>query len=162
MSVLGAMKCGIAILSFYGYPADRASNVYEAAKYGSTNLMVMLAVESGYNQKAVSSVGAIGIGQITKIAKAQVYISQQDAEPACRNLPKLNRYRLKDNLKLSYCYYSYLTKLSKGSTILSVAGYNGGPSTWNRITKGLSINSETANYVTKFYFIKERIRECRY
>lgn len=162
MSVLGAVKCGMAILSLYGYPANRAENVYEAARYGSNNLMILLAIESGYNQKAVSKVGAIGIGQITRIAKKQVYISQRYAEPACRNLPKLNRYKLKDNIKLSYCYYSYLTKLSKGSTLLSVAAYNGGPRTWKRIKKGLSINPETANYILKFSYIKERLRECRY
>lgn len=90
------------------------------------NLLMGLAwQESGWNNDAVSSVGAVGIGQLmpgTSVWVAERFIGRPDLDPA---VPE-------DNIRISARYLRYLLDRSGGDVEIALAGYFQGPNSVNR------------------------------
>jgi hypothetical protein len=115
--------------------------------------VILLCVESKYDNKGKSSAGAVGIAQILpKYA--------QNFSNLC-NMGDLRQGDAEDlliNLSLGACLFNSL-HLELKSSMLSFAAYNAGlRSDAVRSMAGLgTMNKETANYVAKAAFLKEKL-----
>lgn len=152
-------ECGANIsqakLSLY---AKYIASVAEARidSYENQRLFIMLlCIESKFDNRARSPVGAVGLAQIMpKYA--------QNFADLC-NLGKLQPGDEADpvmNLTLGACLFNSLT-VQLGSSILAVAAYNAGPnsSSVRNLTQLGNPVPETASYVAKLSYLKEKVDE---
>lgn len=77
--------------------------------------------ESGYDPKAVSSAGAVGIMQL--MPDTAEWITRLRSWEGVRN-PELTN--ASDSIQLGSCYLSYLLDYFSGDTMLALAAYNAG------------------------------------
>lgn len=117
-------------------------------------LATMAAVESGFDSKAVSSIGAKGILQLTPIAVDHVNKYKFGCVP-----PMFDYYDIGDNIKVAGCYFELLMQQYK-SRSLSIAAYNGGGSSVKALRELRNLNTETANYITKVTYLRDEV--CLY
>lgn len=117
--------------------------------------ILLVCIESKFDNKARSPVGAVGLAQIMpKYA--------QDFADIC-SLGKLEPGDIEDptiNLTLGACFFNHLTK-ELGSSILAVAAYNAGAnsSSVKNLAALASPVYETAGYVAKASFLRERLEQ---
>lgn len=97
-------------------------------------IRAMVRVESGYNAKAISNKGAMGLMQLIP-ATAQRFGVENPFDP-------------KQNLEGGVSYLKYLMALFGGDLSLSLAAYNAGERTVQR-SGGIPAISETRDYVRK-------------
>lgn len=104
----------------------------------------VIAAESGFNRKAVSSSGAVGLMQLTTVGA-------EEARQQC-NLPHVTKERLLDsktNIRYGTCLLRhYLNQVDNNQTLALVL-YNGGYKQLTRFLKEGSLSKETAEYVLR-------------
>lgn len=89
--------------------------------------------ESGFNHKARSNHGAVGVFQLM---------------PSTARRMGLNPYSLDDNIKGGIMYYKSMYKMF-GSVELALAAYNAGPGNVKRYNNKIPPFAETKNFVSK-------------
>lgn len=112
-------------------------------------IIAVIAVESHFRPDVVSSAGAIGLMQVTKIA-------EKEARQYCqiKNLDSLTDVAY--NILIGSCYFKWAREQT-GSYIGALMVYNGGMRQYNRWVAGKNLPTETAQYVLKVLaIIKER------
>jgi len=114
-------------------------------------LLALIAHESAFQSRALSSAGARGLMQITPLALL-------DARRMCPDLPSnsWNRmYEVDLNLRAGICYLAWIReKLGTGGSVFELLiAYNGGNRQLNRWRRGKILAGETANYVIRILFL---------
>jgi len=104
----------------------------------------VIKVESGGNQNARSSAGAIGLAQLT---------------PATAKAMGVNPYTPDGNIKGATKYLAYLKEKFNGDTDLILASYNAGPNAVKKYN-GVPPYKETKNYITKVKQEKAKLDEA--
>ena len=112
---------------------------------------ILLAIESKFSQKATSSSGAVGIGQIV-LADPRYIARITGILTTVAGLKK----DVHINLLVSAGIYRHFGRKTK-SAVLTLVAYNAGlsSSAVANIQKITAINLETANYVAKHSYISE-------
>ena len=118
-----------------------------------TNWIVLIAIESKFDNNAHSAAGAVGIGQIIP-RFAEEFGSRCGLEGVT---PK-DLKNIVVNAAVSACQFKYLVE-ELASIPLALAAYNAGKySTSVQDLKQLkNINKETASYISKWTYIKEQV-----
>lgn len=112
-------------------------------------LFVLYGVESAWRTDAVSSAGAIGIGQLMPATALEV------AEEMGLKINLSDLKSLELNVKLSsYLFKKLLTKFDE-NVILALIAYNAGPVWANRWLKTRKLPNETSSYLIKIFYYKE-------
>ena len=117
--------------------------------------VILICIESKFDNRARSPVGATGLAQIMpKYA--------QNFADLC-SMGKLENGDIEDpiiNLSLGACLYQHLTK-ELGSSILAIAAYNAGPnsSSVRNLANLANPVPETASYVAKSAMLKEKLKD---
>lgn len=117
----------------------------------------LLAIESKFNNKSKSSVGAQGISQIMpKFAKSFAKVC------GIKDYTKSDLQDLELNMTIGACWFKALLeqKSIKGNVSAALVAYNAGSkSAAFKQLRGLSnMNNETSNYVTRFTFLKGEVK----
>jgi hypothetical protein len=138
-----------------------------------SHVVALMAVESGFNSKARSPVGAVGIMQVMPIARTEVqhvvaryqrllltaeyltvaeldYYANYISRCTYNKLDKLSDIR--HNIQIGSCYFAWALRFT-GSYMGALVIYNGGLVQYNRFVRGQSIASETANHVLKTLYL---------
>lgn len=116
--------------------------------------IILLGMESRFMQRSASARGAIGIGQIMpRFAKGFARLC---------GMPKFQNSQLLDlevNAELSACVFNQLYR-DMDSTSLALVAYNAGPNSRDlrSIQELGNVNTETANYITRFSYLREMIK----
>lgn len=116
--------------------------------------LLLICIESKFNDTAKSKAGAIGLTQL---------MPQYAQEFADRcSLGKITKEDLLDaemNLRIGACNLKTLIKKFDGNVSLAFAGYNSGANspTTKKMAKLIEANIETANYVAKYSILKETL-----
>ncbi|MEZ5228412.1 MAG: LysM peptidoglycan-binding domain-containing protein [Acidimicrobiales bacterium] len=76
--------------------------------------------ESGWNQEALSSAGAVGVGQLMPVTAEWIGAS-------LIGQPALDRFEVEDNIRMSARYLDWLLDRNDGDVRLSLGGYFQGP-----------------------------------
>lgn len=162
--LFAAAFCSLSVYRATFYPLKYKSEIFEAADgYGLSRALVLAVVktESDFNEKAVSSVGAIGLMQITE--ETGKYIAEKTGRVS------YDLSEAKTNLEFGCYYLKYLMlRFEKEKTAL--AAYNAGEgkvSLWladERYCKdGKTLQKipfpETEAYLKKIYKSFEKYRK---
>jgi hypothetical protein len=110
--------------------------------------IVLLGMESQFNQSARSKKGAMGIGQIMpRFAKEFANLC---------GLRSANLQELEVNAHMSACLFNNLARDMQG-THLALVAYNAGKNSQDvrRMQELRNINPQTANYISKFAYVRE-------
>jgi soluble lytic murein transglycosylase-like protein len=125
----------------YGIGADLASKIEEIALAEGIDPQLafnLVRVESRFNPRAVSPVGALGLTQVMP-------------ETAQRLSPGITRQQIFDqeiNLRLGFRFYRYLLGYYDGDVRLALLAYNRGPGTVDRLlSAGIDPNNGYAHAV---------------
>jgi len=105
-------------------------------------LKALIATESGFNARAVSPKGAVGLMQLIPPTAAR-YGVKSDKNSAAEQ--KLTDPRT--NIRAGSSYLSYLIKLFPGQIELAIAAYNAGEGAVQRAGNKIPNYPETKNYV---------------
>lgn len=110
-------------------------------------LTSIAALESAYTQSARGASGEIGVFQLlpNTAAYAADVCGLQGRDPA----------QLRDNVLLAVCYFRYLVAKAEGDVPAAVAAFNAGPSVVAKVTGLRNINATTANYLAKWYRLRD-------
>jgi soluble lytic murein transglycosylase-like protein len=115
--------------------------------------IALVGVESGYDQRVKSPVGATGLGQLMPQFYKDIALSCgiENLAPDTIN----DRYI---NALLSACYFKSLIQKSDGIISLALVAYNAGinSSSFQKAKNGGVPVTETAGYVTKVQISKEK------
>lgn len=116
--------------------------------------IALIGVESGFNQRAKSSAGAVGLGQL--MVRYYVGIAKQCGLGELAADTITDRYI---NAGVSACYFKYLINQSDNSVSLALVAYNAGinSSSYKHASKGGVPVTETAGYVSKVNISKEQL-----
>lgn len=114
--------------------------------------IALLGVESGFDNRAKSHAGAVGIGQLMPAYRA-------DFGKGC-GITEVDKEDLQDtytNAYLSACYFRTLIE-ETGSIPLASCAYNAGLNSTDlkRAMSGIAPGQEPSAYVTKIWIAKER------
>ncbi|MBC7474728.1 MAG: lytic transglycosylase domain-containing protein [Candidatus Sericytochromatia bacterium] len=104
-------------------------------------VLSLMAKESSFRANAISSAGAIGLGQLM--------------EGTAKDMGVTDRYDAEENTKGTIKYISWLLKRTNGDVDKALASYNMGPGAVERISKsGGELPSSVKKYVSdiKSYF----------
>lgn len=101
--------------------------------------------ESGWNPKAVSPVGAVGLMQLTPIALI-------DASRACNDEKFGDLFDAAVNVRAGTCYLKYLRQEHNLKNAELFAAYNGGFGVVKRMRRGQPIPTETKDYIRRVGF----------
>lgn len=115
---------------------------------------IVLRIENNFRHARKSSAGAVGIGQLLP-----QYASDFGRSCGIFSMNQTDVSDLITNALLSACYYGE-QKQKEGFTNFALVAYNAGPysDTLDRSKRMLTINHETANYVSLFSIAKELFR----
>lgn len=116
--------------------------------------VTLLAIESKFDSRAKSHVGATGIGQVmpqySKEFAAKCGIN--DLDPADLEVAEIN-------LMVSACRFRTLLEIFNGQVSLALVAYNAGASS-NQVKQLQELRNlstvETSSYLSKFMFLKEK------
>lgn len=116
--------------------------------------VTLLAIESKFDPKAKSHVGATGLGQImpqfAKEFAAKCGIN--DLDPADLEVAEIN-------LMVSACRFRTLLEIFKGQVSLALVGYNAGQSS-NQVKQLQELRNlstvETSSYLSKYMYLREK------
>lgn len=112
-------------------------------------LKAVIAAESGFDPRAVSPKGAVGLMQLLPTTASQ-YGVQADAAGSGSSPPRSVHDKLTDprtNIFAGARHLAYLIKLFHGDTELAVAAYNAGQGAVRRAGNQVPAFKETQNYV---------------
>jgi len=112
-----------------------------------TLVLSIIATESAFKNKAVSSANARGLMQLTDIAVEEVKVRYPKA-------PKYFPFNIRSNLWYGVRYLHSLTEV--WGKIVGLAHYNGGWRQADKLKKGRPLVRETANYLNKVLYLQER------
>jgi hypothetical protein len=117
--------------------------------------VTLLAIESKFKHESSSSAGARGIGQLMP-----KYFKAHGAFCGVTGLEDADIGDLQINLRVSACLFKTLLEKTNGSVMLALVAYNSGFYSGNqdKLKALTNIPTETANYVTKFFYIKEQTK----
>jgi membrane-bound lytic murein transglycosylase MltF len=115
--------------------------------------VTLICIESKFNQSAKSPVGATGLTQVMpKYIKDFAKACTIEVHPEDASDPEIN-------LILGACYFnSLLTDPDINNNVgLALGAYNAGKygDTFKKLTKMQAINTETANYISKYLVLRE-------
>lgn len=138
--------------------AVRITEQYLETRAQQESFLLLVCIESRFQNTAVSKAGAIGLTQIMP------QYAQQFAD-TCK-LGKLELPRdLQDgelNLKIGACHFGQLLLQFEGNVALALSGYNSGAG--SKTTKQLGMVSEigaqteTLGYLSKYLVLQEKMR----
>jgi len=115
-------------------------------------VLLVFAVESGFDPNAVSEDGALGLGQIMPMTGRGI---AEDLNHPPLSLPA-DLLNVDRNIQYSsYYLYKMLTRFDN-NVILMLVAYNAGPTRAEEFIKTQQIPVETAAYIAKLMFLKER------
>ncbi|MCD6363720.1 MAG: lytic transglycosylase domain-containing protein [Synergistetes bacterium] len=103
--------------------------------------MAVIQAESGFNPRAVSSKGAMGLMQLMPATARELGVSDP--------------FDIEDNIMGGVKYLRYLSEKYKGNLELILAAYNAGPYAVDRY-RGIPPYRETQNYVQRVLSIYRR------
>lgn len=112
----------------YRIPADLSADIYDIALSEGIDpglAFRLVRVESGFVQRAVSPVGAVGLAQLMP---ATAY--EMD-----RSLTYQDLFDRKTNLRLGFRYLRYMLERYDGDLRLALLAYNRGPGTVDRVRR---------------------------
>jgi soluble lytic murein transglycosylase-like protein len=112
-------------------------------------LIVMYGIESKFNTKAVSPVGAVGLGQLMWPTAEEL------AKELDLTITKDSLYDVSINLRLSSYLFNKLLQSYSGNVTLTLVAYNAGPSRADKLKRLAVIPNETNSYVTRFHYLYE-------
>jgi len=159
------MKCLLPILLLVGSSSALAETWPKTIKkYSVINhklTQAIITVESAGNRKAVSSVGAKGLMQVTKIAVRDIIAHRNILPARCKRITlKTNLFRASSNILAGSCYFKLLEVYVGSSWYYRVASYNAGPGRVDRWKKGKSkLPKETTDYLIK---VNSELRKLNY
>lgn len=139
------------------YPLNYQEHILKYAKeykVEPTLVAAIIYVESHYDPRAVSRVGARGLMQL--MPSTAQGISKELGEAQMADL-----YDPKTNIRYGSYYISQKIKDFQGNVDAALAAYNGGPSVGNRfvISRETGIPRETQNFVKKVNSAKETYKK---
>ncbi len=105
-------------------------------------LQAVIATESGFNTRAVSPKGAVGLMQLIPPTAERYGVKADKDAPIHQKLTDP-----KTNIRAGSSYLSYLIKLFPGQLELAVAAYNAGEGAVQRAGNKIPNYPETKNYV---------------
>jgi hypothetical protein len=117
---------------------------------------ILISIESKFNHKAVSDSGATGLTQVMP-KYAEYFVKNCSIKvPSLKNLKDVNT-----NLTVGACHFKMLLD-TLGSPTLAIVAYNAGQYS-DQIKQIKTLrnmeNTETASYVVKFNFLKEKMEK---
>ena len=101
--------------------------------------LALIAVESAFNENALSSAKAYGLMQI-------IPLTQRGLEA---------RYGQLSNVALGTRLLRELVVTSNGNWTRAFAGYNGGPSAMLKLDRGQRLHPETTSYIPRIWYLWE-------
>lgn len=115
--------------------------------------ITLLSIESRFDNSAVSPAGAVGIGQLMP-----QFATTFSAHCGIKGLKEADLKDVIVNATVSACLFRHLLEnVPHGSVNLALSAYNSG--LYSSTTKNLqglrNINNETANYITRFSYVRE-------
>lgn len=116
-------------------------------------LYAVITIESAWNPKATSPVGAKGLAQLMPVAEIEV-------QRQC-GLPDGNMFNPIDNLLYSECLLGFYLMEAKGDLDGALILYNGGYRGYARYQAGKPLFTETAEYVVKVKKVYNRCVKLR-
>lgn len=133
---------------------ERTANKIFKEEEARRTFAALVAVESGFNEKAISTAKAVGLTQVLpQYSKGFMKACGiDDFNPADLQLVELN-------LMAGACAFKQLLELNGGNTVAALVSYNSGMSStsFKNLLKGLNIaNTETASYPSKILYLKEK------
>lgn len=126
------------------FAASRADSLPEAERLP---FLILICIESRFDQDAVSPVGAVGLTQV--MPRYVVEFAK-----TC-SLPSGNIKKAEYNLAVGACQFHLLFEQFKGNIALVLAAYNAGANsaTIRKIQRLERINSETSNYIARYTYL---------
>lgn len=126
----------------YKLGQEKAENIASLVSYYGKSYNVdpklvlsLMAVESSFRADAVSSAGAVGLGQLM--------------EGTAKDMGVTDRFDPEENIKGTVKYISWLSKLNNGDLDKILASYNYGPgAVANTVKKGTSLPASVQKYVS--------------
>lgn len=118
----------------------------------------IIAVESGFDPKVTSKVGAKGLMQLTPQAVKEV----RNRNPGCIGVIPVDYYNIEQNISIGYCYYKLMLGDLEHHAPLALAAYNGGPKRAKLLRKLHTVNKETANFVAKVLYTESLLKRSCY
>lgn len=133
---------------------ERTANKIFKEEEERKTFAALVAVESGFNEKAISTAKAVGLTQVLpQYSKGFMKACGiDDFNPSDLHLIELN-------LMAGACAFKQLLELNGGNTVAALVSYNSGMSStsFKNLLKGLNIaNTETASYPSKILYLKEK------
>lgn len=116
---------------------------------------LLVCVESRFNSGAVSAVGAVGLTQVMpKYAASFAKDCYLSTQPLDLWVPEVN-------LRTGFCQFRKLLTQYGGRYSMALAAYNAGAEspTVKRLRRHERINTETADYISRFHNLKEAFYE---
>jgi soluble lytic murein transglycosylase-like protein len=144
----GAATASPKLLAYFegstGYKAVRHLLREASATHGIDYelLQALIATESGFNTRAVSPKGAVGLMQLIPPTAARYGVRSDKNSPAETKLTDP-----KTNIRAGSSYLSYLINLFPGRIELAIAAYNAGEGAVQRAGNKIPNYPETKNYV---------------
>jgi soluble lytic murein transglycosylase-like protein len=134
----------VAVCGFGQTPVLRQWAEYWADRYGVERDLVcaVIEAESGWNPRAVSAAGAVGMMQLMPDTAAAFGVR--------------NRFDAAENIRGGVAYLAWLRDRYGGDRRLMVAAYNAGHGRVSR--NGLNASREVHSYVTRVAYIYRRNR----
>ena len=162
---LAALLAGISVLSIYWYRLERRRGrnraiLIETARKLQMDPALLLAVgsvESGFDDRACSHKGAVGLLQVMPATGREVAVRL--------GLKSWDLYDPEDNALIGATYLKERIKRYRGDLHLALAAYNAGPgrvSTWIKAGGGLS-GAETVKrhgFKSTRYYVSEVLRRA--
>ena len=116
--------------------------------------VTLLAIESKFDPKAKSHVGAVGVSQVMP-----QYSQEFAAKCGISNFDPADLEVAEINLMVGACRFRALLEIFKGQVSLALVGYNAGQNS-NQVKQLQELRNlstvETSSYLSKFYYLKEK------
>lgn len=118
------------------------------------NWITLLAIESKFVSSAKSHAGARGLGQVMP-----QFAAEFGAKCGLDGVTAKDLDNPIVNATISACQFRHLVETLDGNIPLALAAYNAGQfsTTVKDLQKLRSINSETSNYISRFYYLKNAV-----
>lgn len=122
-----------------------------------TNWIVLLAIESKFDNSAHSGAGAVGIGQVIPR-----FATEFGAHCGLEDVTEKDLRNIIVNATVSACQFRYLVDELQ-SIPLALAAYNAGKysSSVESLKKLRNLNVETGSYISKWTYVKEQATKAQ-